>query len=159
LNTETTRSATALWGWASGWTAVFAVNLIVPIMFGWNVTANAGRGGMFLAIGFLWAVGAIVSLRRNNLARSLIVGAGLFAFTQLFPIAQMFAGMIAVSVWQLISRRPDDRWSAGDDQIYSQLGSDLGGFVVTILVGIQLVVVAVTGGYAVRFLVRLVRGR
>ena len=104
---------------------------------------------MVVAIALFWTAGLVLSLRRGNFAKSLLVGGGLFSISQFFPFAQMIAGILALEFWQSVTDRPADGDSLGD------VHSELGGFVVTILTGLQLLAVAVVGGYCVRGVARL----
>jgi hypothetical protein len=100
-----------------------------------------------------WTVGLVIALRRGNVARSLLVGSGLFSLTQFFPIAQMVSGMIALGAWQWVTKCPDDGGSLG------KIDTVPAGFVVTTLTGMPLMLIAVAGGYCVRRLVGFMRRR
>ena len=113
------------------WPFALALNLIVPLMFAWGVTSRNGRIGMFLGIGLILAGGWIVCYYYSSIARRMIGSAVLTAMTQVYPIPQMLAGMIALSVVNLLeSHQPDEM-----DRGLPMMHTELGGFVATMIVG------------------------
>ena len=80
------------------WPIVFGLNMIVPLLFGLAITYEHGRIGLCVASGLLLAGGWLLCYASPPAARRLIVGSAVFAFTQFFPIIQLIAGMIAISV-------------------------------------------------------------
>lgn len=110
------------------WPIVFGLNMIVPAMLGWNMTREQGRMGMFAASGVLLALGWWVCLVKNALARRLIVGSLLTALSQFVPVLQIGAGVAAVALASQLELA--DIGFANAENV-----TELGGFVITFVVG------------------------
>src|SRR5258707_9802827 len=80
------------------WSGVFAVNLIVPVLYSCMNVAGMAWIGVFLAVAAYWRAGLYVCRNHPRIARSLIIGGGLVGLSQLCPILQIFAGFLALSV-------------------------------------------------------------
>src|SRR5262245_3653235 len=66
---------------------------------GWWLTLGPGRAGMFCAVVGLWALGQATCTLSGRAARALGVGGILVAASQVFPLAQVTAGVAAMRVW------------------------------------------------------------
>jgi hypothetical protein len=108
----------------AGWTAVFLLNMAVPLLFGWNMTAKHGRIGMFAAAVLLLFLGGWVCVVREKLGRALVRGGVGIGLGQLLPVLQVMAGLAAMDVGHLL------RQVKGDDIL-----SEPGGFIMTIVTG------------------------
>jgi hypothetical protein len=129
------------------WPAVFGANLVIPVLLGWQIARDYGRLGMcFTAMLFL-AVGWMLCYIRPAIARRLIAGSTLFAFSQLFPIVQIISGMAAVQVVVLLGLG-DPRGDMGIPSIPTFLG----GCLATAMVGGFLLGSAGVLGFIVSFL-------
>ena len=113
-----------------GWPLVFCMNMVVPLLIGLGLTNASNRIGLFLASASLFALGWIGCYRSPRFARKLIVGAGAIAISQVFPVLQIVAGFFALAVAEKSGMsRYDDNLPTGSEL------SDVGGFVVTLIVG------------------------
>ncbi|TWT73472.1 hypothetical protein Pla123a_38080 [Posidoniimonas polymericola] len=136
----------ALWDRFSvvGWPVVYALNIIVPLMFGWGMTEQAGRVGMFVAMAVVLAGGWWLAPRHAWVGRRLIVGAVITALSQVIPILHIYIGMasiaIVTSVGSLVAGEPLDAPLSGP------LRSETAGFAVTVLVGGSLIVCSLVFG-------------
>jgi hypothetical protein len=122
-----------------GWAAVFAANLIVPLLLGCMVTAGGGRAGMLVAMGLLWLLGHEGSGRVRNVGFVLIGGGSGVALSQLFPFLQFFAGMFSLTVGQRLGL-----------VVEAETTGELGGFLVTLMTGSLLIAVAALLGLVLR---------
>src|SRR5262249_14917829 len=96
------------WAWAAGWTPVFGLNLIVPLVLASGVLEARGQAGMYCAIAFYWVSGLMVCAARPSLGRVLVKGGIITACTQLMPVLQFAAGIAAVMIGgQAGVRSPD----------------------------------------------------
>jgi hypothetical protein len=118
------------------WPFALALNLIVPLMLAWSITDKHGRIGMFSGIGLILAGGWIVCFYYPSIARRMIGSAVFTAITQVFPIPQMIAGMIALSVVERLEANLQDDVDRGFVLIFTELG----GFVATMIVGAFLLI-------------------
>ena len=60
--------------WYHAWTAVLAANLVIPIQFASGLFRGGGRGGMVMAIGLLWLMGALAGARSRRTRSALLAG-------------------------------------------------------------------------------------
>src|SRR3954451_1184612 len=112
-------------GWRLGWLAIFCLNLILPLPFGWDVTRGGGRAGMFIATVALW-LWADHAVRRDRFPRfALLVGGGIVALSQFFAIPQILAGLAAMNIVA----------SLGLASGAMSITNELGGFTATALTG------------------------
>jgi hypothetical protein len=126
------------------WTLVFGINLLVPLLLSANVGAKHGTRGIAVAVLVLLAAGLVICAVRPGLARIFIGGSVVTAVLQFVPIVQMTVGMIAITLLEdagLMSREND--WSP------PAIESDLGGFVLTTMVGAGLLAAALQLGLLV----------
>jgi hypothetical protein len=74
--------------------AVFGVNMIVPLMFGWPMASEHGALGLVLAVAFLLVCGMCVCSLSPKLARAINLGGMIVAASQFIPILHITAGAI-----------------------------------------------------------------
>jgi hypothetical protein len=130
----------------AAWPIVFGLNLVIPLLLGWDMTREHGRIGVFLAAALLLTSGWAVCYARPSVARRLILGSTLTALSQLFPILQIVAGCIAVAVADSFALLGHGG-HGGPAQF-----SEPGGFIVTLLVGCILLTFAGTTGWVLGLL-------
>jgi hypothetical protein len=103
------------------------MNLPVAGLLGWEYTVtNGGFVGMYVGALLMYAVGFGLCATGPELRRTLIRGAAIIAGLQLFPVLQLAAGIVALLVFNQIWR-PED-W----------FGANVRGFVVTVMTGMPL---------------------
>ncbi len=117
------------------WTVLFSLNLIIPVLFGAPMIQQHGAIGMLAAVMLFWIGGGVVCLRARQAAVRMMFGASILAATQLLPIIQMIAGMLALKLTQQAGLIGD----APDHTPFPLITSELGGFVMTCIVGGMLV--------------------
>jgi hypothetical protein len=122
------------------WVVVYVTNSIVPLYLGLMLTANAGRLGMFFALGLLLALVYRVISISSRVEVAFEVGGWVVAVSQFFPLLQVIAGGIGMVVTRTMGQATDGYRPL----IYVQ--SELGGFVATILTGSILISVALSIG-------------
>lgn len=129
-----TESAKAAWpvalrssghDWQWGWALAVVANLPVPLLFGFAVVAHGGLFGMLAGIVAFWLVGAAVVACVPRLRAVLVYGGAVLALTQVLPVLQIVAGVVAV---ELFDTTPEPM-------------SELTGFLVTLVTGGQLALV------------------
>ena len=126
------------------WVFVFALNMAVPLLFSSSLTREHGKLGMSLAALLLFASGCYICAVARKLAAALIAGGVLVALSQLFPILQIIAGMIGMSVGETLGLA-----RIGDGHP-TQLFNEYGGFVVTFATGAILMAAAASAGMLMR---------
>jgi hypothetical protein len=131
--------------WRRRWLAVFSLNLITPLFFGFIVTEGAGRIGMFLAIVPLWLWAYRLGTRSRHFAYAMTVGGTVVGLLQIYPVLQMFAGIAA-----LMAAGPLVNVGVGKN-----VSTAPGGVIVTMVTGglLQLIALAI-GEIAYLLLVR-----
>src|SRR4051812_20466042 len=80
------------------WSGIFAVNLIMPLLFALSFVAGMAWIGVFLAVAAYWLAGMRVCRDRPRMAKSLVIGGGLVGLSQLCPILHIGAGVLALGV-------------------------------------------------------------
>lgn len=110
------------------WPCVFSLNMILPLYLSAEVTKQHGKTGVFTATLLLLAVGVIFSLCKPSATRIVILGSAVLALTQAFPVIQLVTGGLAYAFAVSLSL-------AEDVSDTPQITSELGGFLVTMLVG------------------------
>ncbi len=129
--------------WQISWPIVLAANLIVPLILGLEVTREGGRRGMGLAITLVWLMGHLACARSKAIAPRLVIGGFFVGLSQLYPVLQVMAGMVALDIVSQTSM-------VGLNLIDMQYRlTELGGFLTTFLMGGQLVFAAILSGFAV----------
>jgi hypothetical protein len=129
------RERSLLWGW----TVVFSLNLIVPLMFAMNIARGQAWIGVGLAIATMLAAGLAACAYSRRLGRILITGGIFTGAAQFFPLLHLFVGLAAFDI--------AGRLSLGSP---AQLPSMPSGFVLTMLVGTELLLIALVVGAGVQ---------
>jgi len=123
------------------WTAVFLVNLPLPVLFGLSATENDGRAGMFVATLLLLILGFWVCATSGRAGRVLIVGGVLVGLSQFIPALQFAAGMASLGLGQALGQvKPHYGGEPGN------VISEAGGFLVTLSTGDLLMTASVALG-------------
>lgn len=84
-------------GLHAAWAAIFAINLTVPLIFGWSLVSEHGKLGMSAAAIALLIGGWCVCSVHPLIARQAIVGGTIVGLSQLIPVVQMVAGLLGRS--------------------------------------------------------------
>ncbi len=134
--------------WLISWTVIFGLNLMIPLMFGWGMCDSNGKIGLMLAVALCWGVGVVGLTGERRWGRALAYGGIPVGFSQFFPFAQIYAGIIAIKVY--------DRLSGGGEAPVQDLPrgplSGPGGFVVTCLTGGLLMTAAFALGWIINMI-------
>ena len=131
------------------WPIVFGLNMVLPLLFSGEVTKRHGQLGLCIAALVLLVGGWVLCAWSGSTARKLILGSALVALTQVLPLLQIIAGSVSISIaqsFQLVEGGGGD--PDLDEQFMPQITSELGGFVVTMLVGAILLTCASLIGLA-----------
>lgn len=124
------------WPTLIAWPFVFGLNLIVPLIFAWDVTQEHGQWGMAVAVFAMLVSGWALGCFRPVWLRRVVMGGIFVAGTQFIPILQVVAGMVALLV------------------VSGPISNEFMGCVVTLLVGGQLLAVAAGVGLVLSLLFR-----
>lgn len=118
------------------WAIVFGLNMVLPLLFSVELTQHHGRFGMCAASLVLFIAGWVLCALSARTARKLILGAAIVALTQLFPILHVVAGSVSIRIAESFQLADG---GGGDPDLdeggFPEITSELGGFMVTILVG------------------------
>ena len=87
------------------WLLAFAVNLVVPILFALDLCCQSALVGMAVGILTLACLGCGICWKFPRFSKSFITATALVAVTQLFPMLQIIAGIIAVLATESIGLR------------------------------------------------------
>jgi hypothetical protein len=122
-----------------GWSVVYVLNLIIPGFFGSIVCRDGGNLGMVLGVVAFYVAVTWAVMRWPRFARWATLGGTAVALTQFAPLIQFWSGSLALWLWGgLIGAT---RLKLGDGVI-----AEVGGFVVTVLTGQPLFMVAILLG-------------
>ena len=127
-----------IWRRHLGWGIVFALNSIIPLCFGWDVTRSGGRIGMAAATVALWLLGHFVCVKSADVASVLVGGGSCLAMSQVFPIVHLVAGAIALRLCGVPI--------LNETMVFGPIG-EIRCFMVTMVTGLQLAMVACAFGY------------
>lgn len=131
------------------WPLICLGNMLMPFTFA-AALMNEQRGqiGAALAAAMLLIAGWVLCWLRPVWVRTVMVGAVVTGLSQIFPILQMIAGIIAIAVAALLGLGVADDGPAEMPAITSELGA----FVIGIQVGLLLLIVATGIGLFLRLL-------
>ncbi len=132
-----------------GWIVVYVVNLPVALFLGCCTTSGAATFGMCIAVVFQLAAGIFATRRFPGTLSVIIIGGVLTALSQLYPVLQMFAGVVALGITTSIFP------SVEADLGVRIVGSFPAGFLATCITAFLVILVA----GAVGGLVQLIRSR
>jgi hypothetical protein len=106
--------------------------------------AAAGRRiGLVLAVALIWLLGMFWLGRTAPLRRHTLVGGICVAATQVYPILHFIAGLVSMMIMSWLLRQPVDEIGLPRQM------TELAGFLVTLLTGAQLLLVAGVCGVVV----------
>ena len=128
--------------WQATWPIVLAANLIVPSMFGLEVTRGGGRWGMGLAIALVWLSGHLACARFKVLGPRLVIGGVFVGLSQFYPVLQIMAGSSSLDFVSWAGMAGGE-FAGMPDRL-----TEFGGFLATLLTGGQLLFVATLVGLA-----------
>ena len=94
------RTPRALFEVAVTWTVLFLGNLILPLLLAIELVHGRGWLGVVAGCTFCWLSGLCLMIMQTASKRTMLIGASLTGLSQLFPILQVLAGIIALTVWQ-----------------------------------------------------------
>ena len=125
---------------------MYAVNLFLPLTAGVWITTGKGGGliGMLAAVVVGWLVGIGGCYQLPRTTEAVTVGGMYVAMFQLLPVLHLAAGTLAVVAWdQVVGGSPFEPpgWRA-----------EVGGFVVTLLTALPLMLIAWVFGRGPRLL-------
>lgn len=127
------------------WLFVFAINMAVPLFLSHPVTEKHGRLGLLFGALLLLALGYYLCAVNRRFGPALIVGGVLIAISQVFPVMQVIAGMLGMTVGKAMGLA-----SFGDDYEVPQITTEEGGFIVTLVTGGILMAAAACSGMLLR---------
>lgn len=84
--------------WQWGWVLAVVANLAVPLLFGLFFLSAGGILGMLAGVVTVWLTGHIAIARVPRVGRTLVYSSGLFALSQVLPVAQYAAGSAALEL-------------------------------------------------------------
>jgi hypothetical protein len=119
------------------WPFIFGANMIIPLLFGWELVENSGALGVMFASVILLALGWLLFVVWPALALRLSFGSIFTALLQFFPILHMIIGIIAFGITFELGQATDM-----NDQTMPKITSELGGFIITIIMGSTLLLFA-----------------
>jgi hypothetical protein len=120
------------------WVAVFVYNMPVPLFFGWFETEKGGRIGMAMAVIVLFAAGFWVCARFRRIGILIIIGGIPIGMSQLIPILQMAAGIIAIVIGHAVGLLDSE-----------DATNELGGFLLTSITGTILITLSAASGFGI----------
>jgi hypothetical protein len=129
------------------WTAVFLLNLPIPLLFAWDIGVLHGAVGMAAALIVAGLCGGWVCVLKPKFGFPLVVGGAVVALSQFFPALQLIAGAIAIAIGEMLGQVKPGRGDA-----VGQIASEAGGFLVTMITGLLLLTAAFAVGWPVQFL-------
>lgn len=86
----------------SAWALAVLINLPIPVMFGSDVARGELRIGMVIGVLAVYGVGAWCCTMRPSVMWRLIVGSGLTALSQFFPVLHLVVGTIAMGISRFV---------------------------------------------------------
>lgn len=112
------------------WWLLFGLNLPIPALFGMGAATGMALLGVAAAVLMFGFAGWWVMWRYPQWASRILVGAGMMAVSQVMPIPQLIAGMMALSIAEGAGFA-----STGGQGLSMTLTSFVGGFFVTTITG------------------------
>ena len=127
------------------WLIAFSANMIVPLIFGLSETHENGRDGLWFAVASLFAIGLAVCMFQQRLATTTIIGSVVVGLSQLFPILQIIAGVLAFGMTDRFGLRHNDALDS-----WPRIYNESSGFVVTFVTGSLLILASLITGALIR---------
>lgn len=128
------------------WLALFAVNGIVPLWFGYHLTELGGRVGMVAGVAALLALWVLVVPRVPRVRAALVPGSVALALSQVYPLLQGVAGLLSLL---LVGYTDFLNPHAGPADMHLSRLNDVTAFVATLSTGVILWVFAVVLGFVI----------
>lgn len=125
-----------LFGWIM-WPVLLASNIAGPVVLAFPMTEAAGRWGMGVAVVAFLILGWILCGYRPAVARKLLLGAPFVAISQVFPVLHIILGALAIEMANRLGVA-----SPANDVAVESITHELGGFMVTGIVGMGLLLAA-----------------
>ena len=123
----------------SAWFLAVAINLPMPLMFGFSFTAEgAARLGMLIGIAAVYGTGVWICLHRAEVMWRLIVGSAFTAISQVWPMLHMLVGIVAMGISKFIfdADRERDQIEAIPEVILTTLLTGIGLIIPSLVMGL-----------------------
>jgi len=127
------------WVVQSAWFLAVAINLPVPLMFGFSLTAvGAARLGMLIGIAAVYGTGVWICVHRAEVMWRLIVGSVFTALSQFLPMLHMLVGIVAMGISKFIfdPDRERDQIEAIPEVVLTTLLTGIGLILPSIVMGL-----------------------
>ncbi|MCA9050463.1 MAG: hypothetical protein KDA89_17120 [Planctomycetaceae bacterium] len=135
------------------WTALFAANLPLPVLFGCMIARGPARLGMLSVMVLLYAGGAVLSYNRPTRSGWLFVGSAAVAISQLVPVLHIVSGAIALEAAVAVQvAGPDLKGPGTTDSIAA-------GVLLTAVTGTLLLSAAAVAGMVMTTIYRMLRAK
>lgn len=127
----------------SAWFLAVAINLPIPLMFGFSMTAEGAALGMLIGIAMVYLAGAWICLHRPEVMWRLIVGSAFTAIGQIWPILHMLVGMIAMGISKFLfnAGRETDQINAIPEVVLTTLLTGIGLIMPSLVMGLMFLMV------------------
>jgi hypothetical protein len=130
------------------WPFIFGANMIIPLLVGWDMIAEDGAIGAGIASLLLLLLGWALFYVWPAFATRMSVGAILTAILQVFPIVHFIFGLIAFGITVELGQAIDISDDSGPG-----ITTELGGFLITSLMGLMLLLLSLGFGVLIFFVV------
>ena len=130
------------------WPFIFGANMIIPLLVGWEMIAEVGAIGAGLASLLLLLLGWVLFYVWPAFATRMSIGAIFTAILQVFPIVHFIFGLIAFGITVELGQAIDISDDSGPG-----ITTELGGFLITSLMGLMLLLLSLGFGVLVLFVV------
>ena len=123
----------------TAWFLAVAINLPIPLMFGFSFTAEgAARLGMLIGIAAVYGTGVWICLHKAEVMWRLIVGSVFTALSQIWPMLHMLVGIVAMGISKFIfdADRERDQIEAIPEVVLSTLLTGLGLIIPSFVMGL-----------------------
>lgn len=138
------RVVASSWVMSLEWIAVVLFNLIAPLLIGWGMIDLAARFGLASAVVLVLGIGTLFCIQYPLLMLFTIRGAVLVGLTQVIPVLQFIVGILSAAFLTACGVIPAD-------QAPSRLAEGfVGGFLLTAVMGTQLLVLSLVIGVLMR---------
>ena len=123
----------------SAWFLAVAINLPMPLMFGFSFTAEgAARLGMLIGIAAVYGTGVWICLHRAEVMWRLIVGSAFTAISQIWPMLHMLVGIVAMGISKFIfdANREREQIEAVPEVVLTTLLTGIGLILPSLVMGL-----------------------
>ncbi len=132
------------WNLHLAWALAVLFNLPIPVMFGTTVTDVGAPGlGMVLGVAIIYLAGIWCCKKQAGVMWRLIVGSVFTAISQIWPVAQILTGLVAMGISKIVFdfRRVGDQMSRISEVVSTTILTGLGLIAVSLFIGAILTVV------------------